>query len=49
MEVIYVTQAPLYFTWRISIHDQRGNNRESCFYFDYVRYPEDLYDAAVKK
>lgn len=29
---------------------QRGNNREPCFYSndDYVRYLEDLHDAAVK-
>ena len=29
---------------------QRGNNRESCFYSndDYVRYLQDLHDAAVK-
>lgn len=29
---------------------QRGNNREPCFFSndDYVRYLEDLHDAAIK-
>ena len=29
---------------------QRGNNREPCFYSneDYVRYLQDLHDAAIK-